>query len=351
RDAVRAVGVAVVLWQAFLGAVLIGRWSRYSEPETVFAIWFLTSAALGGCVVTALRRRLPSAPSAPSVPSAAVAGTVVAVVVGQAAAGLAGQASDPIPLNWAMLSMYGVVAFLTVAGPPRQWLPASVVVGTSAVIVTLGYLGSVAEVVTYVGTYLYLQVVIQLLVGGIGPLRRQTAQATMRVARAEAELAADLRAAAVVRRDRRDRLRRLRIEALPLLAAVGDGELDPASDEVRRRSRRCATTLRRTLQDTHGSVGLLGGIEVAVRAAEARGVCVVTQVAGTVGELPDAAQAEVVRAVSQVLDGIPDGRAVLTVTGDSTSGSVFVAFVETEPERDSGVQATAPLAGAGSSYG
>ena len=68
RDAVRAVGVAVVLWQAFLGLVLIGRWGRYSEPQVVFGIWALTSAALSGCVLAALRRSMPGAPPGSAVP-------------------------------------------------------------------------------------------------------------------------------------------------------------------------------------------------------------------------------------------------------------------------------------------
>ena len=65
-----------------------------------------------------------------------------------------------------------------------------------------------------------------------------------------------------------------------------------------------------------------------MRAAEARGVAVVTQVAGTVDGLPDAARAEVVQAVSQALDGVADGRVLLTLTGDAAAGSAFVTFTE-----------------------
>jgi hypothetical protein len=355
RDAVRAVGGAALLWQAFLGAVLIGRWGHYSKPEVMLGIWALTCLALGGCVRAAQNvgatqnvgarpnaravqdaRATPDAPATPArptaavkyVPNAAVASAVVAVLTGQVLAGVNGTPTDPIPLNWAMSSTYGVVAFLTAASTPRQLLSASLSFVLGSIAVASAYLADAAAAVTYLGAFLYVQAVILLVVGVVGPLRRQTAQATIRAARADAELANRLRATAAVRHDRHDRLRRLRADALPLLAAIGAGQLDPGSPEVRQRCAACATRLRRILRDGHGTDDLLGGLEPAVRAAEARGVAVVTQVAGRIDGPPEPARHEVVREVSRVLGRVADGCALLTLTGDADSGSAFVSFTE-----------------------
>ncbi|MCK9929201.1 ATP-binding protein [Frankia sp. Mgl5] len=317
RDTARAAGRGAVVWQLALGIVLVMRLSYYQHPGLVALAWAASGAALV-CAGRASRRGPLRGP--------AVAGLTGLFLVTQIAAGALGQEGSRVPLNWVLVSGLGVCAFLTAACPVRQWLPASAAIAACAGgIVATGYSGG-PGIVGYLSVVFYTQAVVQSVVGALGPMRRGTAAAAAEIARADAELAADLVASAKITQDRRARLDRLRADTLPLLAAIGDGRLDPAADEVRARCASSAAELRRAMTSPVAGSDLLEGLEPALRAAERRGVAVRMQVAGTFDAVPGTARDEVVAALSAVLATVtPAATAVtVTLTGTDDTGEAFV---------------------------
>jgi signal transduction histidine kinase len=315
RDAVRAVGAVALLWAVASGAILAVRLDHFRWPVLAPVAWAVSTGVLGWCVVAALRDRLR-----PPV----VALLVAAALATQVAAAVSGQGGDRIPLNWAGMAGYGMVAFVTAARPVREWVAAGALSAlTTAVVILCGH-GPRPDTVAYVAIFVYVQAVAQSVVATLGPARRATARATARAARTEAELAAEFLAAVQVRGDRRARLADLRAEALPLLADIGAGRLDPSSESVRARCGAVGETVRRTLTHPAGSAGVMRMLEPAVRAAELRGATVATQATGALDDLPAPVADEVVRALSHVLATIAAGRVLITLIGAPDTGSAFV---------------------------
>jgi hypothetical protein len=140
-------------------------------------------------------------------------------------------------------------------------------------------------------------------------------------------VAAERLAVLAVRRDRRERLRRLADGPLHLMAEIGAGRLDPRDASVRERAAAAAALLRRSLNlRLRGPAPLLRALEPAVADAERRGVRVEVQADGPVDGLASPARDEVVDSVTAALAGLKDGRALLTVLGDPTGGSVSLSF-------------------------
>jgi signal transduction histidine kinase len=316
-DSARGVGYAALLWQASLAVVLLARIGHFREPGVVLGLWAVGSVVLAWCVRAALSGRLRLR---------AVVPLVVVIAVTQLAAGALGHHGDRIPLNWALACGFGTVAFLMVARPAGTWVTASALTVAVSVALVVWRDGAHTDItVAYLGGFLYAQLAIQVVAAALGPIRRATAQVTAGAAAARAELAADLLASVAIRRDRHARLLELRSDALPLLADLGVGRLDPRDPAVRRRCGSCAAVLRRTLT---GQPDLLAALEPAVRAAERRGVTVQTQVTGALDTVPRLAAQEVAHAFARVLDPLVSGQALITVIGGAGEGSAFITVSE-----------------------
>jgi hypothetical protein len=356
-DAATGVGVGALLWQAALGGLLAARPGDYRAPLVVAAAWVVSFAALAWCVVAAgvrlgpprYARALTPRPEASPAPDEAgdfprvgnqgSCGGLRVVLAGAAAlgaqltAGMLARGGAGAPQTWVILAGEAVVVFLQAVRRPREWLPVLLLTTGTALAVILSRSGIRPPVVSRVTTLLYAQVALMAAVGVMLRARRAAAGVTVRAARVEADLAAQRLAALEVRRDRRERLRHLAEGPLLLLADVGAGLLDPRDRAVARRGAASAAALRRSLtRQFTPSASLITAFEPAIANAERRGVSVVMQVAGCLDGLPEPTQDEVVRAVAAVLCTVVGGRALLTVLGCATEGSVALSYDASEAD-------------------
>jgi hypothetical protein len=157
---------------------------------------------------------------------------------------------------------------------------------------------------------------------------RMSARRAALASRADAERAA----AAAVLADRRSRLARLELEALPLLRGIAEGRLDPADAGVRERCARHAAALRHSLTDRAPAAGgLVAALEPALRTAAARGLLVNVQVIGDPGvSRPDTARA-IAATVDAELGALPPHQVTLTVIAPGAEAELYLTFSEPAP--------------------
>ncbi|MGF7236332.1 MAG: sensor histidine kinase [Frankia sp.] len=363
RDTAVAVGVAILLWQAGLGVLLVVRHAIYRDPLLVAVAWTVLTATLAWCVTGASGGRLPwpgadrrirsprshppgAGGASPGLTRRGVALLTLAALAAQLAAGWSVR-GDALPShNWTLLAGEGVTIFLQAVRPRREWVPVALLTTGTALGLIFGRGGLDPAAISRITTLLYSQVTIMAVLWVLLNGRHAAAGITARASRAEADLATQRLAAAEVRRDRRERLSRLADGPIRLLREVGAGHADPRDPEVGRRSAACAAALRRSLtRPTAPPTSLLSTLEPALADAEQRGVSIEIQTVGPLDHLPAGTREEVVDLVASRLACIVRGRVLLTVLGNAARGSVCLSFdaagAGVPPPRDGG-RDTAP---------
>lgn len=348
RDAVVAVGVSILLWQAALGGLLAIRHGIYRDPLPVGVAWAAVTATLAWCVTAAAgarppgpererrartanpaRRRWASWPPNRGLGRREVALLTGLTLTAQLVAAWSARGDAVAAQNWTLLAGEGVTIFLQAIRPRREWVPVAVLTTGTALALILGRGGLDLTVISRVTTLLYAQAAIMTAVAVLLNARYAAAGVTAQAARDEADLRTQRLAAAEVRRDRRERLGRLTDGPMQLLHEIGTGLLDPHDPAVSRRSAAGAAALRRSLTRLTGPrTSLLNALEPVVAEAEQRGLRIEIQAVGVVDRLPAGVRDEVVRVVATQLARILTGRVLLTVLGNAARGSVCLTFDE-----------------------
>lgn len=315
----RTVASVAAVWLVALLLPLAASWDRYPRPWVALAAWLL----LAGAVTSAVRISRGRALNRPEATALVLVAVVGALVMG----GFGTRSQDVTSvINWYGVQGVTVLLILVAASrPAREWVVGAVFTDgvVLAVAVTRAGTEPVALTRLFAGSYGLWTLLI--MVAAMGPVLLSTAAATTQAAAAEAEHLSHQESARAVHRDRRRRHQHLEAETLPLLRGIASGTLDPRAAIVRRACVVQATLLRRRLA-TSAQPGYLDRLETAIEAAEARGVSVHAQLAGDLIDVPVAVRTEIVDAVGEALDAVPDGPALLTVWCTAGGGSAYVSF-------------------------
>jgi len=323
----RAVATLAGGWLALMLIPAGASLSYVRRPAAAAAIWLVMAAGLAGLVPAARRRPLRRAE----------AGALALLALGGVAAGglnVASGADTVRFMDWPTTLMAPVlVALLGVSRPLVEWLAVTALCGASAVALTVERGGTGPLVLSRLVATLYGLVILQVICAQFGPVLRASAEATARAAEEETALATAAQAAAAIRSDRRAGLSRFSGDALPLLAAIANGECDPAARETQVSARVRAAGLRRVLAASGQRAAFLGELELGVRAAEEDGLVVDLQLSGEVERMPVAVRDAVMACLADVLGrraAAPGGQVVVTVMCEPAGGSASITYPPAE---------------------
>ncbi len=235
-----AVALAIGVFGQFYAALLLASsWSVYPAPFAQLGLWLLLSAATAALVVVAARRggELPG--------SAAVPLVAVLVLMDVAVPALVGD-NDPIgPAAWNWSAVAMTILLLAI------YLPAAVALSLAALhgLAVVAWAVSdpadgdpVRLAIAVGGAVLPALAGAQFLGFYLGVLARRD-----EAARAERETRGRQAADEAVARDWRQRISRVRAEALPLVRDVAEGGPLPLDELTAARARRVSGRLRREL--------------------------------------------------------------------------------------------------------
>jgi hypothetical protein len=310
--------LSIILPAALLVQTVLNR-SEYLQPVIPALVWLGMLAVAGWLVPRACARGLRPAEAA-----AALAAAVIAVAVtGADHRPLA----DGVGMNWAVLGVIGLLALVAMSRPIRVWLPAAaVLLGVHALFVVRSLGGSPLGL-TRVAAGAYAVLIVPSVFAALRPVLRTHTGMAVRRAGLASRVAAERAAVTGIQQDRRDRLALLQAEALPLLAGIAAGSLDPADREVRERCARNAETLRRALAGPAGpAAGLLAGLAPALDAARGRGIPVQVQVVGDPGRPGLAVSRATAGALDAVLRSLPGRPVTLTILAAGERVELYLIF-------------------------
>jgi hypothetical protein len=232
-------------------------------------------------------------------------------------------------VDLAVLGTAWLLALVALSNPPWIWISGALTVFALHAALLVHAIGANRITLTQLEAAGYILTAALCAFAALRPaLALHTSIAARRAglaSRSDAEQAA----AAAVQEDRRHRLALLEVEALPLLRAIADGNLDPAVDEVRERCAQHAAALRHSLADrARFAGGLMADLEPALKTASARGLLVDTRVIGEPGVPgPEIARA-VLATVDAVLGAFPPGQVTLTMLASGGDVELYVPFGE-----------------------
>ncbi|MCK9895527.1 ATP-binding protein [Frankia sp. AgB32] len=228
-------------------------------------------------------------------------------------------------VDWPLLVVPLLLAFVTASRPKREWAAALVVTVLLFGGLVLGRHTGEDLVTARLGSVVYGCCVVQIITAMLGPLLRGTADSTARRLAAEAELAAHADSTPMIRRERVAWLGTVERDVLPLLAGVAEGRLDPNAPAVRSRCVGQAAAIRRALTGG-GPSSALAELDAVLGDAAGAGVGVEVQRDGDLRCAPRAVRAALADRVGEVLAAAPGGRAIVTVLWSPDGGSVFVTM-------------------------
>lgn len=316
--------VAIVLPAGLLVQALVNH-ASYRDPVVPVVVWLGMLAAAVWLVPRSRAGRLTTGHAAAAVLVAVAA--VTAIGLDRRPSGAAEM------VGWTILGTIWLLALIALSSPAWLWVPgAALVMGIHSVFVLRAF-GAGPLGLTKLAASAYAVVAILAVFAALRPALRTHAEIAVRRAALASRSAAERAAATAIGEVRRDRLRLLEMQALPLLRAIADGTLDPADDAVRGQCAHHAATLRRALVDrTQEAAGeLLAGLEPVLRSARARSVPVEVQVIGDPG-CPEEDVARAVRAaVDAVLRALPPQPVTLTVLAAGEEAELYLTFERSSP--------------------
>jgi hypothetical protein len=235
-------------------------------------------------------------------------------------------------VDLAILGTAWLLALVALSQPAWAWIPGALAVFTLHAVLVVEAVGAGPPSLVQLEAGGYILIVILVAFAALRPAlalhTRMSARRAALASRSDAERAA----AAAVLADRRSRLARLELEALPLLRGIAEGRLDPADAGVRERCARHAAALRYSLTDrTPAAGGLVAGLGPALRAAAARGLLVDVQVIGDPGVPPPDVADAFLATVDAVLGELPPQQVTLTVIAPGEEAELYLTFSEPAP--------------------
>jgi hypothetical protein len=319
----RATGIVAVALQTITLVPLLVSLPRMRLPVFAILLWVTASAGIAVTIRVVRRRSLSR------VECAALVAFGVAVMVADAANTAtvtvgAGAAGDQLYVDWTGLTLPLLVMLVAVSRPVEEWLLAFAAATAALVAFVLTQAGTEPLAVSQLAGTIYWQCALLTFATMVGPVLRRTAERTAQAVQAEAELAAMQDTEILVRQDRARGLQAIEREVLPLLAAIGEGLLDPRDPTVRDRCARHGGAVRRTL--AAGQSAALGDLAPALVDAEERGVHLDVQVCGDLRRAPAQVRAELATHMAGALATVPNEGVMLTLYCDATGGRLFLTY-------------------------
>ncbi len=296
----------------------------YRQPAVAVAVW----AALFAAAAWLLPRARPDGLTAPD--------AALAVVIAAAAVTAIGWEHHPPRgsggVDLAILGTAWLLALVALSQPAWAWIAGALAVFAlhGVLVVKAAGAGPASLVQLEAGGYILTVILIAFaaLRPAVALHTRMSARRAALASRSDAERAA----AAAVLADRRSRLARLELEALPLLRGIAEGRLDPADAGVRERCARHAAALRHSLTGRAPEAGgFAAALEPALRAAAARGLLVSVQVIGDPGVPPPDVARAVLATVDAELGALPPHQVTLTVLAPGEEAELYLTFSEPAP--------------------
>jgi hypothetical protein len=296
----------------------------YRQPAVAVAVW----AALFPAAAWLLPRARPDGLTAPA--------AALAVLIAAAAVTAIGWEHRPDRgsgnVDLAILGTAWLLALVALSQPARAWIPAALAVFTLHAVLVIEAVGAGPPSLVQLEAGGYILVAILTAFGALRPAvalhTRMSARRASLASRSDAERAA----AAAVLADRRSRLARLELEALPLLRGIAEGRLDPADAGVRERCARHAAGLRHSLTGrAPEDSGLVAALEPALGAAAARGLLVNVQVIGDPGVPPPDVARALLATVDTAFGALPPHPVMLTVIAAGDEAELYLTFSEPAP--------------------
>jgi signal transduction histidine kinase len=317
----RGGGIIAAAWQTITFVSLLASLPRAQSPVLALFAWLVVSVGVALAIRVLRRRPL----------SGLQCVTLVAFGVAATAVGAANTADTPATgdiapwnLGWPALTLPLLVMLVAVSRPVAEWLLALAATAATLATVVLTRAGTEPLAVSQLAGTIYGQCALLTFAAMVGPVLRRTAERTAQAVRAEAELAALHDTENLVRQDRARGLRAIERDVVPLLAAVGDGLLDPRDPAVRDRCARHGGAVRRTL--AAGQSAALDGLAPALVDAEERGVQLDVQVSGDLRRAPAQVRTELATHMAGALAAVPNDGAMLTLFCDAAGGSLFLTY-------------------------
>lgn len=320
----RLIGVmAVILPSAGLLQTLASL-ADYRQPAVAIAVWV---ALLASAAWLLPRARLDGLPR-----QKAAAAVLIAVAAVTAIGWEHRPDSGSGGVDLSILGTVWLLALIALSQPAWTWMGGALAVFTIHAVLVVRAIGAAAPSLVQLEAGGYILVTILTAFA----LLRPTLAVHARVSAWRASLAsrsdAERAAAAAVLADRRTRLARLELEALPLLRGIAEGLLDPADAGLRERCARHAAALRHSLTDLAPEAGgLVAALGPALRAAGARGLLVNVQVIGDPGVPPPDVAGAALATVEAVLGALPPQQVMLTVIASGAETELYLTSGEPWP--------------------
>jgi hypothetical protein len=315
----RFLGVlSVILPACFLLQAVASR-ASYRYPLVPVVVWLGVLAAAGWLVPRACARGLSRAEAVAAV---AVAVTAVAAIGADHRA-----PATPVQLTWAVLGTVWLLALAAVSRHAWLWVPGAAAIFGMNTVLVLRYFGGSPAGLSRVAAGGYVALVVPAIFAALRPMLRTHAAIALHRSELASQVTAKRAAVAAIQADRRDRLALLEAEALPLLAGIAGGTLDPADRTVRERCGRHAAALRAALADRPPqAAALLDALAPVLGAARSRGLAVSVQVIGDPGTPGPAVTQAVLGTVGMVLDSLPEQPVTLTLLAGEHGTELYLTF-------------------------
>ena len=291
----------------------------YRQPVVAIAVWL--------AMIAVAIWRVPRVPAGGLSRGESAAAILIAVAA-VAAIGWEHRAHDPArSVDLAILGTVWLLALVALSRPARAWVPGALLLFAVHAMLLVRAVGAKPLSLAQLEAAGYILVVVLVAFAALRPTLAVHTRMAARRASLASRSVAERAAAAAVLQERQSRLARLEVEALPLLRGIADGTLDPTARDVRQRCARHAAALRHSLTDgTAGTVGLVAGLQPALRAASARGLLVNVQVIGDPGIPPPEVAHALSATVEAVISALPPHQVMLTVLAASDDVELFVTF-------------------------
>jgi hypothetical protein len=325
------VGILAVVFPAAALIHVLANIHDYRQPAIAVLVWLLMFPVAVWLVPRIRTSRPADGITRPK--SLTRADAVAAILIAAAAVGVMGweyrtpDASGGVDL--AVLGTAWLLAIVALSFPALVWIPGALIVYAVYAVLLISTAGMNPVYLSELEAAGYILVVVLSAFSVLRPTIATHTSISARRSLLASKSAAEREAAAAVQADRRSRLALLEIEALPLLRDIADGTLDPATSEVRERCARHAAALRHSLTDRAPSAeGLMAGLELAVRAAGARGLLVDIRIIGDPGVTAPEITRAAVTTVDAVLSALPPHQVTLTVIAPGEEVELYVTFGE-----------------------
>ena len=315
----RAVTVLAVVMPVVALLQVVANSRDYRAPAVALGTWLAVIGATAWLLPRLRRGGLTAAQTA-----AAIAIAVAAVV----AVGVAHRPHGaPSSVDLGILGTVGLLIFVAMTCRARVWIPGALLVfgAHSATVICEGGLNPLNLSKLEAGGY--IMAVALLAFSVVRPAVATSARIAARHAALASRSAAERAGVAAIQQERQDRLALLEREALPLLRAIADETLDPASRRVAEQSALHSAILRDSLSSRVPQAGELAALLAPMlRAARERGMPVTEQFIGDPGIPPAAAARAVLAMLNAVMSELPARQVILTVLAPGDEVELYLTF-------------------------